>query len=392
MNANDAMQLKNKFDTLMKTAEDFGNESIQLSKARKSLNEMAGNFKSFSTQITKLVSCCQEYLNTVDNLVSDGFTQQIGQDISKVSGLVRQYQQQSGNLTKQYKANLALFEENLGKIAKLQNTIIYEVEKTTEANAATIESALQQLEVYKAEIKEVLQKSAEAQQTAAAEEVARLLDVLSALANIQSAQISFGDVVSQVQVASKNIDNRLQNDSTQIIASLNSIEQNLDKYTAETNNMIKCSLDEKTVYLKTQFQNSAHEILGAAAIISEKTDALSNSNNKIIEALGNIEQNLDRYAAEMDNLVKCSLDEKTIYLEKQFQTFTHAILDMTTVINEKADSISNSNSQIQDLLLGLASEYTDQTNQLANRYKVMLKYWAAGFGILFVLSILGFFI
>lgn len=327
MNANDAGQLKNKFDDLMKVAEAFGNESKQLSQTRKSLNDLTSDFQGFSTQIAALASSCQEYLNAVNHLVSDEFTQQIKQDISRVSGLVRQYQQQSQDLTKQYRENIALFEENMSKIVKQQNTVIYEVEKATKANAATIDAAFQQLETSGVDIKAAFQKFTEAQQTASAEEVARLLDILSTLANIQSAQINLSDTVSQVQTTNKDINSRLQSDSTQIITALKNIEQHLDKYTAE-----------------------------------------------------------------ISNLIQYSLDEKIIYLETQFQTSTREILDATTIINEKTDFLSNSNSQIKDLFLELMSKYTDQTNQLANHNKVMHRYWIAGFGILFVLSILGFFI
>lgn len=94
MTANDAVVLKEKFDSLMLAVETFGEESKQLSGARTDLQTLAEGVQRTNRQMADAAERCQSYLDTANQLITEGFSQQIQRDMEEASRMVRQCQEQ----------------------------------------------------------------------------------------------------------------------------------------------------------------------------------------------------------------------------------------------------------------------------------------------------------
>lgn len=143
MTKQDANQLKGKFDELMSAVETFGEASAQLSKAGEDIGELITAVQHTNQQLGTAATHCQEYLEAADKLISDGFTQQINQDISKVSDVITQCRRLCEGVTEQYGVLLNTFREDAGKLEERQNEVVRTIQTVSASSANTVRSELQ---------------------------------------------------------------------------------------------------------------------------------------------------------------------------------------------------------------------------------------------------------
>lgn len=329
MTKQDAQALKEKFDGLMLAVETFGGESKQLAQARKDLKGLAKEFQSTGQRLAEVTARCQDYLDAANQLISDGFTQQIRQDIETTSDIIRQCQQQSEEMTAQYRELLASFAEDAGKLDERQAAIIRAVQEGSSIHREKLDILTRNADRNAASVKAELQAHAKALEEA----------------SVQSSQI------------------------------------------------LTAALGEKAARLEEHQQQAAKELLETAKSELRKyaekgQESLSTETARLSGELLAIGGSLE----QLDGSVSRAFAEKTAYLEEKQRQSTLELLKAIQRLDQKLDRLSDTGGKLEALLTAQTAAHQAQSAQIAERLKKQWTLMLAGMGVLTVLAVLGLFI
>ena len=110
MSADETKAIKEKLDALMAAAEEFGNQSAQLSKARSSFDEYIAAASKAEEKMLSVIDKCNEYIDSVHALTEKDFSGWLSSVEKETCEAVQVCREQCEIVSAEYKEALALFE------------------------------------------------------------------------------------------------------------------------------------------------------------------------------------------------------------------------------------------------------------------------------------------
>lgn len=261
MTTTDAELLKGKFDDLMQAVENFGMESQQLTQARKGIKELVTGVQATNESLLEVAVHCQEYLDTADRLISDGFTQQINKDIAKASDIVLQCQQQCEELTAQYREILSSFAADADQWEERQNAVTRAVQEAASANESRSAALARQTEQGMAAIQSALEQKAAQLEEQQKDSVKEIVDAAKA----------------EVRKYAEDEQEALSAEAARLSGKLAAIGGSVEQLERSVNR----GFSEKAEYLEEKQQECTLEILEAIQNLDKRADQLTAANAKL---------------------------------------------------------------------------------------------------------------
>ena len=129
MNPADSKLLKEKLEAVISTAEEFGRQSEQFKAAKKSIQHVIDSNNELREQLVRIAESTQAYMDTAKQLIDEGFTAQIMEDIQRVSSIIEQCEKQAKDVTAQYDSVMVSFKEHEDKLHLQQEEVLQQTNK-----------------------------------------------------------------------------------------------------------------------------------------------------------------------------------------------------------------------------------------------------------------------
>ena len=113
-----------KLDGLISAAEEFGNQSEQLSKARGSFDDYLAAAAQAEERMAAVIEKCNEYMDSVQSLLKKDYSDQIDAVVKKTGDAVKACKEQCEQVTADYKEALGLFEQQRPAFEDAQNKML----------------------------------------------------------------------------------------------------------------------------------------------------------------------------------------------------------------------------------------------------------------------------
>ena len=161
MNAEESKALKEKLDGLMSAAEEFGNQSAQLSKVSGSFDAYAAAASKAEEKMQAVIDKCNEYIDSFHTLTEKDFSGQIDSILKDTGAAVQACKEQCERVSAEYKEALALFERQKPVFEAAQVKLAERTETGFADEAGLIRQTAESLEKKAASLAQELTDSVE---------------------------------------------------------------------------------------------------------------------------------------------------------------------------------------------------------------------------------------